>query len=73
MSPHSNVWPLAYQTMASHQVFHVHQSPINGSTDGEHDVLTEQIRTTESLNAIMGLGSMTLVVSVRFFSEAGQS
>jgi hypothetical protein len=41
---------------------HVHRSPINGLADGEHDILTEQIRTTEGLNAIMGLGSMTSVV-----------
>lgn len=59
--------------MASHQVVHDHRSPINGSSDGEPNVLTEQIRTTESLNAIMGLSSMTSVVSVRYFAEAGKS
>jgi hypothetical protein len=59
--------------MASHQVLHDRQSPINGSTDDEHHVLTEQIRTTESLNAIMGLSSVTSVASVCFFVEAGQS
>jgi hypothetical protein len=46
---------------------------IDESTDDGHDVLTQQIQSTESLEAIMELEPMTSVVSVCSSDVAGQS